>query len=68
MLAVNRSSKGLTRIENLSRRQSCIYFTLPHIWVKSSAPDEKKPQIGAFGEGTVLARIKAYLLQKLGCF
>ena len=57
----------MTRIENLSRRQRCIYFTLPQIWIKASAFDEKKPQIGAFYAGNSLDRIKAYLLQSLGC-
>jgi hypothetical protein len=67
MLAVNRSSRGLTRIENLSRRQSCICFTLPYIWIKSSPSDQKKPQIGAFLGSAVLGSIKAYLLQHFSC-
>ena len=57
----------MIRIENLSRRQRCICFTLPYILIKASAFDEKKPQNGAFYEGNSLDRIKAYLLQSLGC-
>ena len=57
----------MTWIENRSRRQRCICFTLPQIWIKASAFDEKKPQIGAFYQGNSLDGIKAYLLQSLGC-
>jgi hypothetical protein len=59
MLAVNRSSRGLTRIENLSRRQSCISLTLPYIYAKSSASNEKKaPDRGLFNGALRLAELR----------